>query len=248
MNLRSWIKKPPQPVSLRVHLVDGSKDELVIDQKDNRRWARAAESLEAMSILKVDALDPKGKILRTTLVDNEDAPEVDAPAGESTGKPEGESPLGELARHLNVAADQAAKRVAEVVKPAMEGMRDVTSIAVSSLDKASQAIDRLTRRLEQAEARLSAQREQPGEGDVPNMLFQGLLMKQLGPAGAAMMARGAQAASQAHEAPELGELEPTEEEAAEIGKFFMSMMAKRAASKGEAPPPTPPPNGAAQTE
>lgn len=242
MNLRSWLRKAPAPHSLRVHGADGAPVELAIQHDDPRKWARVIESLDAMAPIKLEALDPKGKVLRVTLCND---PQGDEPE-ESKGPPQGGSRLAELAFHLNAAADNGAKHVREASKDAMAAMATITQLAVSSVKDATTAIDRLTRRLERAEAALQQGQAGDGAPDVPSMLLQGMMMRQLGPAAALLQPRGAGVASPGAPAQEGGMLdglgELSEDEAGELGSFFAKMMARRQA---KAPNPQPPPtNGA----
>jgi len=238
VNLRSWLRKSPVPVSVRITPHDGEASVFVIDQADPRKWARAVESIEAMGPRKLEALDRKSQVIRATLVDGDEEPE------ESKGPPTPltQSRLGELALHLNVAAKQGGDQVREATKDAQEAMVRVTGVAVASLEKAAASIERLSKRLEQVSARTGPEEEE----DVPTMLMQGLMMRQLGMGGGmgAMLGRGKRPSIPT--GGDEGEaIEPTPEEEQEIGQFFLGLMKRR--MEKDAAARKAPANGVAKT-
>jgi len=232
MNLRSWLRKAPTPHSLRVVTAEGLQD-IAVDQSDARKWARAAETIEALAPTRLDALDAKGKLLRSVPLAPVDDDETPAKEAAPTSK------LAELAKHLNNAADNSAKHVRESTKEAMDAMVRVCGVAVSSLEKVAGSMDRLSRRLEAAQAAVNA-----GEAeseDVPSILLRGLVMKQMGPGAAAMMGgmRPGGPASPAGGIPGLpDDLSPEEE--TELGEMAAGFMARHAARRAAAAPK---PNG-----
>ena len=216
MNLRSWLRKAPTPHSLRVVTAEGLQD-IAVDQTDARKWARAAETIEALAPTRLDALDAKGKLLRSVPIapsDDDETPAKDAP---TTSK------LAELAKHLNAAADNSAKHVREATKEGMDAMVRVVQIAVQSLEKVAGSMDRLSRRLEAAQSAVNA-----GEADaedVPSILLKGLMMKQMGPGAAAMFGRPI---TPPGAPPGLGgDVEPTPEEMQELMAFGAELLARR---------------------
>lgn len=237
MNLRSWLRKAPTPHSLRLVCADGPQD-VAINHADARKWARAAETVQSLSPTRIDALDPKGKVLRSAPFASGDEPETEEEKPEAP-----RSKLAELAKHLNAAADNAAKHVRESSKESMDAMVRVMDVAVRSFEKISTAMDRLSRRLEAAQSAVNA-----GEGDaedVPSILLSGLIARQMGPGAAAMLARqrpGAPAPASGGGLPGIPD-DLTPEEEAELGQLAGGFMARYAAKRASPPAPPAKPNG-----
>src|SRR5208283_4844485 len=110
--------------------------DIAVDQSDARKWARAAETIVALAPTRLDALDSKGKVLRSTPLAPAEDDETPAREAPTTSK------LAELAKHLNAAADNSAKHIRESSKEAMDAMVRVVDVSVRSLERVATAMDR----------------------------------------------------------------------------------------------------------
>lgn len=132
--LRKFLKKQPQPASLRCVTSEGDERIVRIGQSASR-W-RDAEEVCA-SFVRVDAVDESGAILRTYEAPEDDSAEL-APAARSAPAG-GKSELAQLAALLAEAADRAAARHEQAYRLAYEQQRllvEVTTHRLAMLEKA----------------------------------------------------------------------------------------------------------------
>jgi len=103
MNLKSWLRRQPQPVKIRA-----GKAVLVIGEGKNK-WRDVIEQIEHMQPPRLEALDADGNIIRGVDLESES----DEPGSRARAKDEnGDSELVRLARVISDAHDQGAQRMA----------------------------------------------------------------------------------------------------------------------------------------
>lgn len=163
-NLRSWLKRRPVPVKVRV-------DDRVLAVPDStHKWSDLEGTIGAFQWTKLEALDAEGNVLRATLDDEElSTEEVDAK--DAKGR------LGEIA--------QIAHELRECVRCVQDGQSKTWSTVVQAAydltSKLAETNARLERDLAVArneaarlEAELAAVGQQAG-GDVASTLLQGMM-------------------------------------------------------------------------
>lgn len=104
MNLKSWLRRVPQPVKIRA-----GKAILVVGEGKNK-WRDCIEQIEHMQPSRLEALDADGNIIRGVDLESEGEGE---PGSRARGKDENtDSELVRLARIISEAHDQGAQRMA----------------------------------------------------------------------------------------------------------------------------------------
>lgn len=165
MNLRGWLRKTPPAHSVRCSTEEGPK--LVkINHQDERKWARAEETILQLGATLVEALDKAGDVLRA--VQLEAPPDLDGGAKEEEKAPNTE--LAQLARLLVTAQKQGAEFHESAYKRAFDMLHDLVKSTVEANNKNVTLVNQLLRRLAQAEAE-AAGSGGAGVEDVPSMLM-----------------------------------------------------------------------------
>lgn len=104
MNLKSWLRRQPQPVKVRA-----GKAVLVIGEGKNK-WRDVIEQIEHMQPPRLEALDGEGNIIRGVDLESDGDGE---PGSKTRGKDDNsDSELVRLARIISEAHDQGAQRMA----------------------------------------------------------------------------------------------------------------------------------------
>lgn len=70
-NLKSWLRRQPQPARIRYTTAEDEERELELSSKARNRWSDAAEALEHVGAKCIEALDKDGKVLRVTKRDED---------------------------------------------------------------------------------------------------------------------------------------------------------------------------------
>jgi len=171
MRLRTWLKQTACH-SVRVRV--GNEDHAVkVDHDDQRRWARTEDTILSMGATKVHALAKDGSVIRA--MDLEVVKEREEEARASGKAPIGEeNELAQLARVLNEAHDNAAKRHEGAYLQGFSMLVGLTQKAVDATLELSKANERLNRRLETLEV---AAATGSTEDELPNMFMQGMLAR-----------------------------------------------------------------------
>ena len=71
-SLRSWLRKTPQPHSLRIRTEDGEETIVKLSENARHRWTHAAEAVSNARAVVVTCLDSTGAILRSQELQYED--------------------------------------------------------------------------------------------------------------------------------------------------------------------------------
>jgi len=175
MNIRTWLRKSPNPVKLLI-------GKTIVQVPDSRtKWAEIEQTIvsTAEDGDRIACLDAAGAVLRSMTYDCENADETPA------AKP-GDSELVLLARELNVAADNGARRHEAAYAMAFDritGLCQTISDRLSAMEtmwsKAMLAQARAQADAIVAAARATEAQNGSGESD---------MMKMLGPMIGPMMA------------------------------------------------------------
>lgn len=124
MNVRSWLRRVPQPSSLRC---DGKKT-IQVGQGKNK-WRDAVQTLEALQPSLVEALNEDGAVIRVAhLNDDDDQGDAKAPLPS-----EGQSEQAQLAALILEATDRGAQRHADAYALAFGKMTDLVGILANRL-------------------------------------------------------------------------------------------------------------------
>jgi len=75
-NLKSWLRRQPQPASIRYTTSDDEERTLELSGNARNRWSEAAEALESANAVRIEALSKDGSVLRITKREEEDNGEV----------------------------------------------------------------------------------------------------------------------------------------------------------------------------
>jgi len=67
-SLSRWLKKAPQPTSIRYTTDEDEERVLAVTGTANNRWRAAADDLESLKARRVECLDKEGSVLRVTLL------------------------------------------------------------------------------------------------------------------------------------------------------------------------------------
>lgn len=127
-NIRSWLRKKPEPSHIRCSCTDGVARVIKIDAKSGRRYHDAETSITEMGATKLEALDPKGHTLRMCELET---PEDERPAVEAKSAQEHSVVL--IARELALAYKTGATQHREQTDLAFSKFNELLSIIFSRL-------------------------------------------------------------------------------------------------------------------
>jgi hypothetical protein len=177
-SLRRWLRRTPQPRKLRV---DGRKVDVA---SGVNCWAVTEATVLAMSPTRIEALDSTGTVLRAISLDREDAGDDDAPAPARVDPNETE--LVRLARIINDAHDNGAKRHADAYRLAFEENTKLVRILAERLGGLEEAWQEAMGAAAQARADAVIAQAGNEDGDLAGQA----VAQMLGNAGAAMLTNG----------------------------------------------------------
>ena len=152
-SIRGWLRKDPPAFAVRC--IDCANDEgnqtVDINQKDQRRWVRAEETITAMRPTSIQALRKDGTVLRALPIVWPEEPDADAGVEDDKEDKKGKrGELAQLAKLLNEAHDAGARRHAEAYKETFVMMSDITKRAADTVIVASKTINSLMMTLKKA--------------------------------------------------------------------------------------------------
>lgn len=180
-NIRTWLRKSPEPVKVQIGRTT------IAVPNSRTKWADIVATIEATAEDgdKIVALDAGGVVLRAFVFEaSEIEPEDEAAAPAAKG---GQTELVALARELNIAADNGAKRHEAAYLMAFEritGLCQTISDRLSAMEAMwSKAM--LAQARAQADSIVAAAQARGGDDD-PNSVMK-LLGPMLGPALANMV-------------------------------------------------------------
>jgi hypothetical protein len=152
-DLRSWLKRSPQPSRLTV---DGRE---VAVGSGRGRWRDAEETIRELGGQVVQALDAEGRIIRAATLLDDDAP-AETPANEPArpAPPVSDNPQIAIAQLVLEATDRGAARHAEAYERAFNSMTRLVELIADRLTNVEAALQ------EQLDARAEAA-EQSSGGD-----------------------------------------------------------------------------------
>jgi hypothetical protein len=180
MRLRTWLKKQPQPFSVRVVVGTETRD-VAVDHSDQRKWARTEETVISMGASKIEALRKDGQTLRA--LDLEIVKEKEEAAA-AAGKPipTDESELAQLARVINEAHDNAARRHEGAYLQGYGMLVELTKKSIDAMLDVSKSNEKLNQRLAAIEAAATTN----ADGGLPDIFVQGIMARMgIGPGPAA---------------------------------------------------------------
>jgi hypothetical protein len=137
-NVRSWLRRQPQPHSCRVKTREGTTKTVALPE-GARRWAKAEATLAALDPDVVEALDHKGNVLRAFDTghppDDEDDEEPDSPsildASKDVHPP---SRIVEMSRIVADVSDRAAARHENAYKQAFDMLVHIVTTMSARLE------------------------------------------------------------------------------------------------------------------
>jgi hypothetical protein len=127
-NIRSWLRKKPEPSHVRCTCTDGVSRVIKIDTKSGRRFHDTEQSINEMAATKLEALDPKGHTLRMCELE---VPEEERPAVEAKNAQEHSIVL--IARELAMAYKTGATQHREQTDLAFTKFNELLSIIFTRL-------------------------------------------------------------------------------------------------------------------
>lgn len=125
--LRRWLKQTPHPHSVRL---DG-KSVLRIGNHTSR-WAECEQSIEAMGVCTVEALDANGDVLRAFAVRE---PEEEKPRMQREEWPESET--AQIAQAITAACDRAAARHENAYRMSFDKLSEMYQAQALRLEEAT---------------------------------------------------------------------------------------------------------------
>jgi hypothetical protein len=137
-SLRSWLRRPPQPSSIRYRTEDGEERMLKLSAELKNRWRNAEEALLTAKATSVEALDDKGDVIRGTALELGENGEPLDPE-EADAKREDRA-LSKSLRDQGILLDRYGARL-------NEAFREGAKAANLSHDKLVELVDILTSKL-----------------------------------------------------------------------------------------------------
>lgn len=175
MNLNHWLKKTPQPTTVRASM-SGAEDQLIAVPKNARAYRDLVETIRALNPSGLTCLDKDGNVIRSTILYNEDEEEAPPPSPSST---QDQSDLQLFAKLLAEGYDRGAKTNQPLLNQAMEfcdrqGQR--LAKAEAEIDKLRNTIHRLT--LQIGELSLAPEEAPKEGGSIVDAMVAGVLQAQ----------------------------------------------------------------------
>ncbi len=177
MNLKSWIRRKPVPVQLRVQTSAGERV-LALETSGARRFAKAEQAVFALEATRVEALDEKGNVLRVSQLEVE-SDEDDAPVKEAMPESDHAKMLMLFAKLLKEAADEAAQRHANAYEMAFSKQNELLALIAARLVGMEKGWQQAMTKLGQ----LAAEGNSGGEGDPMQALLAAAMPQLLAGAG-----------------------------------------------------------------
>lgn len=184
-NLKAWLRRQPQPASIRYTTPDDEERMLELSANARNRWSDAQEALESAGAVRIEALDKEGKVLRITKRDDEDGGELtDSTERDSKAKAKEMASLALVLDAQGRRINEAHEKGAEAASRGQDNLVQVVNIltaqwsaTMNALQSASMNIAKLARQAGGAEV-------EDGEDDAMGQQLQQLLglaaMKLLG--------------------------------------------------------------------
>ncbi len=179
-DLRVWLRRSPQPVTVRVDTPQGEKN-LSCEVGSNRdRWARLEETIVRMKATRVEALDRKGQVLRfVELAHEEEERDAEVPTRNSEPQRMGryERELATTARLIGQAYKDGAAAVTGQHEQVFAKLLAIVESQAASITNFHNAVTllhenrlRLAMQDEEDRARRDAEREDEPNGGLESLL------------------------------------------------------------------------------
>ena len=155
-SLSRWLKKAPQPTSVRYTTDDDEERVLEITGPSSRRWKETAEALESLKARRVECLDKDGKVLRVTSLGDPEMGDSAERESKATAKENASLALvldaqGRRISEAYMAGAEAASRGQDNLVQVVNILTTQWSATMQSLHNVSMNLAKLARQAGQAD-------------------------------------------------------------------------------------------------
>ena len=151
-NLKSWLRRNPQPHAIRFTTPDEEERELQLSASVKNRWRDAADALEEMNAVRVEALDKDGKVLRVATLREDDGPSTaESRAGSvELARSKETAALALVAREVRLAAVEGYQAGADGASRGQDNLVQVVNILTAQWSGTMNALQSLSMQLGKA--------------------------------------------------------------------------------------------------
>jgi hypothetical protein len=150
-NLKSWLRRMPQPHGIRYVTPDDEERELQLSSNARNRWKDAADALEEMGAVRVEALDKEGKVLRVAQLRDEDGGELhDATERQDRAKAKELVGLASVLDAQGRRISEAYREGAEAASRGQDNLVQVVNILTAQWTATMQSVHNLSQSLARA--------------------------------------------------------------------------------------------------
>lgn len=188
-DLRAWLKRTPVPVSVRCLDQEDKELKLVtIATKSHTRWKDAAEVIDSViNAHRIEALDVKGSVIRTALIEDDGEETPAANSMEPMEMVVSDDPVVKFAQLLVLVSNQSAIRHEEAHRLGTEALSkahgmvvDLANTVINQNSEMMKAYQKLSQQLDALVGALQpvpAQAEDPHGGGIMAAVVQAHLAK-----------------------------------------------------------------------
>lgn len=150
-NLKSWLRRMPQPHGIRYTTPDDEERELQLSSNARNRWKDAADALEEMGATRVEALDKDGKVLRVATLRDEEGGELHDPTErQDKAKAKEMTALASVLDAQGRRISEAYREGAEAASRGQDNLVQVVNILTAQWTATMQSVHNLSQSLARA--------------------------------------------------------------------------------------------------
>lgn len=165
-NLKSWLRRNPQPHGIRYTTPDDEERELQLSSNARNRWKDAADALEEMGAVRVEAMDKDGKVLRVALLRDEDGGELhDATERQDKAKAKEYGAIASILDAQGRRISEAYAAGADAAARGQDNLVQVVNILTAQWSATMSSLHNVSQSLARAIRQQGGESEEPDEGD-----------------------------------------------------------------------------------
>lgn len=146
-NLRSWLRRNPQPHSVRYTTSDDEERELQLSTSARNKWKDAAEALEEVGAVRVECIASDGKVLRVTTLAGDEDDDTGAAKGDDKRSAREMAGLATVLDAHGKRMNEAFEKGSEAASRGQDNLVDVVQILTHQWTATMAAVHQLSMQL-----------------------------------------------------------------------------------------------------